>query len=82
MTASIVSQRSRDIRAGPDDDFIQTDASINQGNPGGSLFNMQGKVVGLNAAILSPSGGSIGIGFAIPSNLARSVIDQLREKAA
>lgn len=82
VTAGIVSQRSRDIRAGPYDDFIQTDASINQGNSGGPLFDMKGMVVGVNTAILSPSGGSIGIGFAIPSNLARSVIVQLREKGS
>jgi len=82
VTAGIVSQRSRDIRAGPYDDFIQTDASINQGNSGGPLFNMEGKVVGVNTAILSPSGGNVGIGFATPSNLAKSVIDQLREKGS
>ena len=80
VTAGIVSQRSRDIRAGPYDDFIQTDAAINRGNSGGPLFNTDGEVVGVNTAIFSPSGGSIGIGFAIPSNIASSVIDQLRAR--
>ena len=78
VTAGIVSARQRDINAGPYDDFIQTDASINRGNSGGPMFNMDGKVIGINTAIYSPSGGSVGIGFAIPSNLARNVISQLR----
>ena len=79
VTAGIVSARNRDIAAGPYDDFIQTDAPINKGNSGGPLFDMDGNVVGVNSAILSPSGGSVGIGFAIPSNLARDVIQQLRQ---
>jgi len=79
VTAGIVSARGRDIRQGAYDDFIQTDAAINRGNSGGPLFNLQGQVVGINTAIYSPSGGSIGIGFAIPSNLARNVVQQLAE---
>jgi serine protease Do len=79
VTAGIVSARSRDINAGPYDDFIQTDASINRGNSGGPLFDMDGNVVGVNTAIFSPSGGSIGIGFAIPASLARNVIDQIQK---
>jgi serine protease Do len=79
VTAGIVSARQRDINAGPYDDFLQTDASINRGNSGGPMFNMDGEVIGINTAIFSPSGGSVGIGFAIPSQLARHVIDQLRE---
>jgi serine protease Do len=79
LTLGIVSARNRDIQAGPYDDFIQTDASINRGNSGGPLFNMEGKVVGINTAIISPSGGSIGIGFAVPSEIAINVIGQLRE---
>ncbi len=79
VTAGIVSARARDINSGPYDDFIQTDASINRGNSGGPMFNMNGEVIGINTAIFSPSGGSIGIGFAIPSSLARPVIDDLRK---
>ena len=79
LTAGIVSARSRDINAGPYDDFIQTDAAINRGNSGGPMFNTDGEVIGVNTAIFSPSGGSIGIGFAIPSKIASNVIDQLRE---
>jgi serine protease Do len=79
VTAGIVSARNRNINAGPYDDFIQTDAPINRGNSGGPLFDMDGNVVGINSAIFSPSGGSVGIGFAIPSNLAREVIGQLRQ---
>jgi serine protease Do len=79
VTAGIVSARGRDIRQGPFDDFIQTDAAINRGNSGGPLFNMRGEVVGINTAIYSPTGGSIGIGFSIPSNLARGVAQQLAE---
>ncbi|HSE78566.1 MAG TPA: DegQ family serine endoprotease [Alphaproteobacteria bacterium] len=78
VTAGIVSARARDINAGPYDDFIQTDASINRGNSGGPMFNLAGEVIGINTAIYSPSGGSVGIGFAIPANLAKPVIDQLR----
>ncbi|MDP3896929.1 MAG: DegQ family serine endoprotease [Mesorhizobium sp.] len=79
VTVGIVSARNRDINSGPYDDFIQTDAAINRGNSGGPLFNMTGEVVGITTAIISPSGGSIGIGFSIPSRLASGVIDQLRE---
>jgi serine protease Do len=79
VTAGIVSARNRDIAAGPYDDFIQTDAPINRGNSGGPLFDMDGNVVGINSVIYSPSGGSVGIGFSIPSNMAREVIDQLRQ---
>jgi serine protease Do len=79
VTAGIVSARSRDINAGPYDDFIQTDASINRGNSGGPMFNMDGEVIGINTAIFSPSGGSVGIGFAVPSAMARNVVAQLRE---
>ena len=79
VTAGIISARQRDIQAGPYDDFIQTDASINRGNSGGPMFNTKGEVIGINTAIFSPSGGSVGIGFAIPSNLAKPVINQLIE---
>lgn len=79
VTAGIISARGRDIRSGPYDDYIQTDASINKGNSGGPLFNMDGEVVGINTAIFSQSGGSIGIGFSIPSQLARKVVGQLIE---
>jgi serine protease Do len=79
VTAGIVSARGRNLNEGPYDDFIQTDAPINRGNSGGPLFDMQGQVIGINTAIFSPSGGSIGIGFAIPSNLAKPVLAQLRE---
>jgi serine protease Do len=79
VTAGIVSARARDINAGPYDDFIQTDASINKGNSGGPLFNMKGEVVGINTAIFSPSGGSIGIGFSIPSNEAKPVLVDLQK---
>ncbi|WP_127522962.1 Do family serine endopeptidase [Mesorhizobium sp. Z1-4] len=79
VTVGIVSARDRNINSGRYDDFIQTDAAINRGNSGGPLFNMNGEVIGINTAIISPSGGSIGIGFAIPSELAVGVIDQLRQ---
>ena len=79
VTAGIVSARNRDINSGPYDNYIQTDAAINRGNSGGPLFNLDGDVIGVNTAIISPSGGSIGIGFAIPSNSAVAVIDQLRQ---
>lgn len=79
VTAGIVSARGRDIRQGPYDDFIQTDAAINRGNSGGPLFNMDGEVIGINTAIYSPSGGSIGIGFSIPANLAKNVVAQLKD---
>lgn len=78
VTAGIVSARGRDIGAGPYDSFLQVDAAINQGNSGGPLFTQDGRVVGVNTAILSPSGGSVGIGFAIPSNLVKQVTGQLR----
>jgi len=78
VTTGIVSARNRDINSGPYDDFIQTDAPINRGNSGGPLFNMDGDVIGINSEILSPSGGSIGLGFSIPSNAARNVIAQLK----
>ena len=79
VTAGIVSARGRDIRQGPYDDFIQTDAAINRGNSGGPLFNMDGQVIGINTAIYSPSGGSVGIGFSVPANLAKNVVMQLKE---
>lgn len=77
VTTGIISAQQRDIQSGPYDDYIQTDASINRGNSGGPMFNLEGKVIGINTAIFSPSGGSVGIGFAIPSDLARPVINQL-----
>ena len=79
VTAGIVSARNRNINAGPYDDFIQTDAPINRGNSGGPLFDMDGNVIGINSQIYTPSGGSVGIGFAIPANLAREVTGQLRQ---
>jgi serine protease Do len=79
VTLGIVSAINRDIRSGPYDNFIQTDAAINRGNSGGPLFNMNGEVIGINTAIISPSGGSIGLGFSIPASLATKVIAQLRE---
>jgi serine protease Do len=79
VTAGILSARNRNIDSGPYDDFLQTDASINKGNSGGPLFNMAGEVIGINTAILSPSGGSIGIGFATPSNTVIPVIEQLQK---
>jgi serine protease Do len=79
VSAGIVSARERVINSGPYDDFIQTDAAINKGNSGGPMFNLDGRVIGINSVIISPSGGSAGIGFAIASNLARNVIEQLRD---
>jgi serine protease Do len=79
VTAGIVSARNRDINSGPYDNYIQTDAAINRGNSGGPLFNLDGEVIGINTAIISPSGGSIGIGFAVPSDTALPVLDQLRQ---
>jgi len=79
VSAGIVSARNRDIQSGPYDNYIQTDAAINRGNSGGPLFNLQGEVIGVNTAIISPSGGSIGIGFAVPSKTALAVIDQLQK---
>ena len=77
VSLGIVSARNRDINAGPYDDFIQTDAAINKGNSGGPLFNLKGEVVGINTAIYSPSGGSVGIGFSVPAATAKGVIAQL-----
>ena len=77
VTAGIVSARARDINSGPYDDYLQTDASINRGNSGGPLFDMNGNVIGINTAIFSPTGGSVGIGFAIPSALAEPVVLQI-----
>ncbi len=79
VTQGIISARNRDINAGPYDDFIQTDASINRGNSGGPLFNLAGDVVGVNTAIFSQTGGSIGIGFAIPAAIVKNVVEQLRK---
>ena len=79
ITAGLLSGRSRDIQAGPYDDFLQTDAAINRGHSGGPLFDAEGNVIGVNTAILSPNGGSIGISFAIPASTAQPVIAQLRE---
>jgi serine protease Do len=78
VTSGIVSARGRDIGSGPYDDFLQIDASINKGNSGGPTFNLEGDVVGINTAIFSPSGGSVGIGFAIPASTAAGVIDSLK----
>src|SRR5882724_1024447 len=78
VSVGVVSARSRDIHSGPFDDFLQLDASINQGNSGGPTFNLDGQVIGVNTAIATPNGGSVGIGFAIPANMARPVIEQLR----
>ena len=79
VTLGIVSARNRDIMTGPYDSYIQTDASINQGNSGGPLFDMNGKVIGINTAIIARGGGSLGIGFATPSDMARPVIEQLAQ---
>lgn len=78
-TTGIISARGRDIRSGPYDDYIQVDAAINRGNSGGPLFNLNGEVIGINTAIYSPNGGSVGIGFSIPSSMAKTVISQLRD---
>jgi serine protease Do len=78
VSSGMISARGRDIHAGPYDDFLQIDAAINRGNSGGPTFALDGKVIGINTAIYSPNGGSVGIGFAIPSDLARPVIDQLK----
>lgn len=79
VSIGIVSAIGRDINSGPYDNYIQTDAAINRGNSGGPLFNMDGEVIGINTAIISPSGGSIGIGFSVPTELAENVITQLRD---
>jgi len=78
VSLGIISAKQRDINSGPYDDYLQTDAAINKGNSGGPLFNMDGEVIGINTAIISPSGGSIGIGFSVPSDTVRSVVDQLK----
>jgi len=82
VTAGIVSARGRDIGAGPYDDFIQIDAPVNKGNSGGPTFDVDGNVIGVNTAIFSPSGGSVGIAFAIPADTVKSVITQLRDKGS
>jgi serine protease Do len=79
VTVGIISAKARDINSGPYDDYLQTDAAINKGNSGGPLFNMDGDVIGVNTAIISPTGGSIGIGFAVPSDIAVPVIEQLKQ---
>ena len=79
LTVGVISAKQRDINSGPYDDFLQTDAAINKGNSGGPLFNMDGEVIGVNTAIISPTGGSIGIGFAVPSDTALNVVEQLRQ---
>ena len=82
VTAGIVSARGRDIGAGPYDDFLQIDAPVNKGNSGGPTFNTEGSVIGVNTAIFSPSGGSVGIAFAIPAETVKSVVAQLKDKGA
>ena len=82
VTAGIVSARGRDIGAGPYDDFLQIDAPVNRGNSGGPTFNTEGQVVGVNTAIFSPSGGSVGIGFAIPTEVAKDVIADLKDNGS
>jgi serine protease Do len=79
VTAGIISARGRDLASGPYDDYMQIDAPINRGNSGGPTFNMDGQVIGVNTAIFSPTGGSVGIGFAVPANLAKSVVEDLRK---
>lgn len=79
VTSGIVSAISRNINSGPYDDFIQTDAAINRGNSGGPLFNVEGEVIGVNTAIYSPDGGSVGIGFSVPSDLVQAIVDDLSD---
>jgi serine protease Do len=79
VSAGIISARGRDIRSGPFDDYLQVDAPINRGNSGGPLFDREGKAIGINTAIFSPSGGSVGIGFAIPSAMAKTIVEQLKQ---
>ena len=79
VTTGIISARGRDIHSGPFDDFMQIDAPINRGNSGGPTFNLEGEVIGINTAIYSPNGGSVGIGFAVPSNVAKTIVAQLEE---
>lgn len=78
VTVGVLSARGRDLQSGPFDDYLQIDASINRGNSGGPTFNLAGEVIGINTAIYSPNGGSVGIGFAVPSNLAKPIIEQLK----
>ena len=80
VTAGIISARGRDIQSGPYDDYLQVDAPINRGNSGGPSFNTDGQVIGINTAIYSPSGGSVGIGFAIPASVAKPIVDELRQR--
>ncbi|HEY5080486.1 MAG TPA: Do family serine endopeptidase [Bauldia sp.] len=82
VTVGILSARNRDINSGPYDDFLQTDAAINRGNSGGPLFDKEGEVIGINTAIISPTGGSIGLGFAIPTEIVVGIIDQLRQSGS
>ena len=82
MTAGIVSARGRDIGSGPYDDFLQIDAPVNHGNSGGPTFDAEGEVVGVNTAIFSPSGGSVGIGFAIASDVVKNVVQQLKDNGS
>src|SRR5213075_1196415 len=82
VTAGIVSARGRDIGAGPYDDFLQIDAPVNKGNSGGPTFDTEGSVIGVNTAIFSPSGGSVGIAFAIPAETVKSVVAQLKDKGS
>lgn len=79
VTLGIISAKQRDINSGPYDDYLQTDAAINKGNSGGPLFNMDGEVIGINTAIISPTGGSIGIGFSVPSDTVGTVVEQLKQ---
>ena len=81
-STGIISARGRDIRSGPYDDYIQVDAAINRGNSGGPLFNTRGEVIGINTAIYSPNGGSVGIGFSIPATMAKGVVRQLQESGS
>jgi serine protease Do len=80
VTSGIISALGRNIEAGPYDDFLQIDASINRGNSGGPTFDLEGQVIGINTAIYSPSGGSVGIGFAVPSNLAKTAVAQRKQQ--
>jgi serine protease Do len=80
VTTGIISARGRDINEGPYDDFLQIDAPINRGNSGGPTFNLEGQVIGINTAIYSPNGGSVGIGFAVPSNAAKTIVAQLEQR--
>ena len=82
VTAGIISARGRDIGSGPYDDYLQIDASINKGNSGGPAFNLQGEVIGVNTAIFSPSGGSVGIGFAIPAAIVKDVVESLKSNGS